>query len=175
MTVLMISGSTRSGSTNTATLRTAAESTPAVLYDGLSALPAFNPDDDRDPLPEPVAALRDAVTQSDAVLFCTPEYAGTLPGSLKNLLDWLVGSTALTDKPTAWIQVAAAGRGDGAHDTLRTVLGYLQARVVDAACLRMPVGRTDIDADGTLIGEQHRLQLAAALTVLTEAGPADRG
>lgn len=62
----------------------------------LAALPHFNPDDDRDPLPAAVRVLRTAIADVDAVLFCTPEYAGTLPGSFKNLLDWTVGGTELT-------------------------------------------------------------------------------
>ncbi|HEY1619893.1 MAG TPA: NAD(P)H-dependent oxidoreductase, partial [Streptosporangiaceae bacterium] len=78
--ILLVSGSTRSGSTNTAALRTAAEVAPsqvtAVQYDGLAELPAFNPDQDGDLLPAAAARLRRAIGESDAVLFCTPEYAG---------------------------------------------------------------------------------------------------
>ncbi|HTR94311.1 MAG TPA: NADPH-dependent FMN reductase [Trebonia sp.] len=89
---MLVSGSTRSGSTNSAALATAAALAPpevtAVVYDGLAALPAFNPDDDGDQVPAPVAGLRGEIEASEAVLFCTPEYAGTLPGSFKNLLDW---------------------------------------------------------------------------------------
>src|SRR3954451_14324050 len=95
--VLLISGSTRNGSTNSAFVRTAVGCTPngveAVVYDGLAELPHFNPDLDVDPLPAEVARLRGAIAGADAVLFCTPEYAGTLPGSFKNLLDWCVGGT----------------------------------------------------------------------------------
>jgi NAD(P)H-dependent FMN reductase len=91
--VLLVSGSTRRGSTNTTALATAAAAAPGrvttALYDGLAGLPAFNPDDDGDRLPEAAAGLRRQI--ADAVLFCTPEYAGTLPGSFKNLLDWTVG------------------------------------------------------------------------------------
>ena len=93
--VLLISGSTRNGSANTAALITAAALAPAgvtpVSYGGLAGLPAFNPDDDGDRLPPAVVALRREIGAAAAVLFCTPEYAGTLPGSLKNLLDWTVG------------------------------------------------------------------------------------
>jgi chromate reductase len=89
--VLLVSGSTRRGSTNTAALSAAATAAPGrvttVLYDGLADLPAFNPDDDGDRLPKTPAELRRQIAEADAVLFCTPEYAGTLPGSFKNLLD----------------------------------------------------------------------------------------
>lgn len=91
MKVLLISGSTRDGSATTVALVTAAALAPGgvttVLYRGLGILPAFNPDQDGDRVPEPVAELLREIKRADAVLFCTPEYAGTLPGSLKNLLD----------------------------------------------------------------------------------------
>ncbi|MFJ9829659.1 NADPH-dependent FMN reductase [Streptomyces sp. NPDC101160] len=142
--VLLLSGSLRAASTNEAVLRTAHEVAPtvgveAVRFDGLADLPHFNPDDDRDPLPPAVAALRSAIGKADALLICTPEYAGTLPGSFKNLLDWTVGGVEISDKPTAWVNAAAPGRGEGAGATLRTVLGYTGARVVEEACVRVPV------------------------------------
>ena len=92
--ILLISGSTRRGSGNTAALRTvqaiAPEGITAEMYEGLAVLPAFSPDEDEHP-PGPAAELREGIAAADALLFCTPEYAGTLPGSLKNLLDWTVG------------------------------------------------------------------------------------
>ena len=151
---MLVSGSTRSGSTNTAALITAAALAPpgvtAVLYQGLAGLPAFNPDDDGEFLPEPVAELRREIATADAVLFCTPEYAGTLPGSLKNLLDWTVGGGQLYGKPVAWLNVAAANRGQGAQQTLASVLGYVGAVTVEAACRHIPVDRSAIGADGTI-------------------------
>src|ERR1700735_5622116 len=91
--ILLISGSTRSGSGNTAALRTVQAVAPAWIradmYSGLTSLPAFSPDEDEYP-PGPAAELRERIAAADALLFCTPEYAGTLPGSLKNLLDWTV-------------------------------------------------------------------------------------
>src|SRR5262245_48850215 len=109
-TVLLITGSLRDGSTNGATLRTAAAVAPAgtraVLYEGLGGLPHFNPDVEQAALPEPVAALRAQLREADAVLFSTPEYAGGLPGSFKNLLDWCVGE-GLHDKPVGWVNSSA--------------------------------------------------------------------
>jgi len=152
MKVLLVSGSTRSGSTNSAALAAAAALAPpgvtVTRYDGLAALPAFNPDDDGDQLPGPVAGLRGAIEASDAVLFCTPEYAGTLPGSFKNLLDWTVGGGQLYGKPAAWLNVAAAGRGGGAQETLRSVLGYVGAVIVEPACRHLPLDRSAISPDG---------------------------
>ncbi|HEY0937787.1 MAG TPA: NADPH-dependent FMN reductase, partial [Trebonia sp.] len=152
--VLLISGSTRGGSTNTAALATAAalapETVTPVRYDGLTGLPAFNPDHDGDQLPVAVAALRREIAAAAAVLFCTPEYAGTLPGSFKNLLDWTVGGGEIYGKPVAWINVAAPGRGAGAAAALASVLGYVGAEIVPAACRDIPVGRSAVGPDGAV-------------------------
>lgn len=163
--VLVVSGSTRPSSTNTALCRTAVHCAPEGVtvscWADVSVLPHFNPDDDHEPLPPAVASLRRAIAAADAVLFCTPEYAGTLPGSFKNLLDWTVGGTELTDKPVAWVNVAAdPQRGAGALSTLATVLGYVQAHVVDDACRSIPVSREAI-GDG----------LVADVAICTQIGP----
>ncbi|WP_446212968.1 NADPH-dependent FMN reductase [Micromonospora sp. IBSANI012] len=164
--ILLVPGSTRAGSTNTAALRTAhALAVPGVstmLYDALRELPAFDPDQVDAP-PAPVVALRAALADADAVLFCTPEYAGTLPGSFKNLLDWTVGNGDLYGKPVAWVTVAAPGRGAGAEQTLRMVLGYLGADIVEPACVRLPVPRDGVGADGLLADAELRTGLADVL------------
>jgi chromate reductase, NAD(P)H dehydrogenase (quinone) len=173
--VLLISGSTRGGSTNTAALRTASAVAPAgvstAFYSEMAGLPAFNPDDDHDPLPTPVAHLRAALAQADALLVCTPEYAGALPGAFKNLLDWTVGDPVMDGKPVAWVNVASIAAptgGAGAHGELATVLGYLGADIVPAACTRSPMSRQDIDTDGLVGNAEVRVGLSAALRALDE-------
>ena len=175
MHVLLISGSTRSGSTNTAVLRTAREVSPegvtTALYPGMAGLPAFNPDDDHDPLPAAVAHLRRQLEQADAVLICTPEYAGALPGAFKNLLDWTVGDPQMHGKPVAWLNVASVAAptgGSGAHGELATVLGYVGADVVEAACARAPMTRQDVDDDGLVADHEIRAQLTAVLRALAD-------
>jgi chromate reductase len=166
--IMLISGSTRSGSANTAALRTLQAVAPpevtARMYAGLADLPAFNPD--HEPPPPPAAALREQIAAADALLFCTPEYAGTLPGSLKNLLDWTVGGGEIYGKPVAWINVAVGGRGTGAQEHLAMVLGYVGAVAVPGACQQMPVPRDAVDPDGTITDPVIRAALAAALTAL---------
>ncbi|WP_328538543.1 NADPH-dependent FMN reductase [Streptomyces sp. NBC_00344] len=173
--ILLLSGSLRADSSNETVLRTAQAIAPpqlrTVRYDGLAALPHFNPDDDTDPLPPSVAGLRAAIGEADAVLICTPEYAGTLPGSFKNLLDWTVGGTEICDKPAAWVNAAAPGRGQGAVDTLRTVLGYTGAEVVEAACVRVPVDRRTVGEDGVITDPGAREQLRDVLDRLAESAP----
>jgi chromate reductase, NAD(P)H dehydrogenase (quinone) len=182
--VLMISGSLRAGSTNTAALATARAVAPdgveGVLYDGLFGLPHFNPDDDPDggPVHPSVAELRSQIGIADAVLFCTPEYAGALPGSFKNLLDWTVGGGETYGKPVAWVNVSGAGSptgGAGAHDSLRAVLGYTGAEIVEAACVRIPLSRAAIGSDGLIADPEIRGQLAGVLTALDEHAAARRG
>jgi chromate reductase len=184
MRFLLVSGSTRSGSTNSAVLRTGPELAPpdveVVVFEGLATLPAFNPDDDHDPLPGPVAALRTELDRCDAILFSTPEYAGALPGSFKNLLDWTVGGPQLQAMPVGWVNVAsiAAPTGAaGAHSELATVLGYVGAVRVEEACRRAPMTRAAVTVDGTVDDAEVRGQLAAALVGLRAAvlGRAARG
>ncbi|MBP1820259.1 NAD(P)H-dependent oxidoreductase [Mycobacterium sp. OAE908] len=170
--VLLISGSTRLASTNTAALRTVAALAPAGVetrwYEGLADLPAFNPDDDGTAHPS-VVALHEQITGADAVLLCTPEYAGTLPGSFKNLLDWTVGSADLYEKPIAFLNVAAPGRGDGAVATLIAVLGYVGARVQSDACVRLPVARDEVGPDGLVMSPEFRTGALDALIRLTDS------
>ncbi len=165
MRCLLVSGSTRNGSTNGAALATLAAVAPAgvtaVRYGGLASLPAFNPDDDGEVVPVPVADLRQAIEAADVVLFCTPEYAGTLPGSFKNLLDWTVGGSQMYEKPVAWLNVAPPGRGQGAQQTLETVLGYVGAVIVEPACRRLPVPRDAVGPDGTVTDPGLTSALAA--------------
>ncbi len=178
--MLLVSGSTRARSTNTAALRTVREVAPpeveASLYEGLSELPAFNPDDDQEPPSRSVPELRRALAAADAVLFCTPEYAGSLPGSFKNLLDWTVGSGELYGRPVAWVNVAAEGRGRGASAAMATVLGYVGAEVIDEACVRVPLPRDGLDDTGAVHDPQLRARFAAVLTaMLSHLGRAATG
>lgn len=174
-----VCGSTRAGSTNAAVLRTVAAVAPEGVvvdgYDGLTDLPHFNPDLDAEPLPAAVADLRGRLTEADAVLFCTPEYAGALPGSLKNLLDWAVGTPAMYRKPSAWINVSTAPTAaQHAHESLRTVLRYLNVDLVEPACVHIPVRRDLIGADGLVHDEETRRRIAAAVTTLATHRPAEQ-
>jgi chromate reductase len=181
--VLLISGSLRDGSTNTAVLRTAGEVAPdgvgTTLYGGMAALPHFNPDDDREGVAvhPAVAELRAAVAAADALLLCTPEYAGALPGALKNLLEWTVGDAGTYGKPIAWINAsgpAAPTGGNDAHDSLRKVLGYVHAEIVEEACARIPLTRDAVGANGTVTDPAARERIAAALAALAETARSEK-
>jgi chromate reductase, NAD(P)H dehydrogenase (quinone) len=170
--MLLISGSLRTNSTNTAVLRTAQARAPegldAALYEGLAGLPHFNPDDDAEPLPSAVADLRASVHAADAVVFSVPEYAGEMPGSFKNLLDWLIGDDqpgSIAGKPVAWINASPRG-AVSAHDSLRRVLGYASATIVESACTEIPVTGSMIGADGLVADPTTLERITATLTTL---------
>src|SRR6476646_7123461 len=138
MRFLAISGSLRARSSNAAVLEAARALAPVgvevVLYAGLATLPHFNPDDDVDPLPAPVTEWRAEVARADALLFCSPEYARGVPGSLKNALDWLVSGFEVIGKPIASINaspLSTTGQ-ESLLGTLRTI-----GAVVEEASIRM--------------------------------------
>jgi len=132
MKIIAICGSLRARSSNLALLRAAAKIAAEVqIYDGLATLPHFNPDDDEEgatPPPE-VASLRALLASADGILISTPEYAHGLPGSLKNMLDWLVSDGALVDKPVAVLSASPVG-GQFAQASLVETLRTMNWRVV---------------------------------------------
>jgi NAD(P)H-dependent FMN reductase len=139
----------------------------ASLYDGMTTLPHFNPDDDVDPLNPAVVDLRRRIAAADAVLFCTPEYAGALPGTFKNLLDWTVGGPEMYEKPVAWVNAAGSPtRAAKAHESLGTVLRTIHAEIVDEACRHIAVPRDRVGADGGVDDPEIRARIAEVLGAL---------
>jgi chromate reductase, NAD(P)H dehydrogenase (quinone) len=141
MRVLGISGSLRRDSYNTALLRHAgslfeAEGATFRIYNGLRELPHYDEDEDTDDAPEPVSRIRNAVRCADAVFFVTPEYNSSIPGGLKNALDWV--SRPFAANPLRYKHVAVIGASSGmfgavwAQAELRKVLGAIGARVSEA-------------------------------------------
>src|SRR5918997_900928 len=138
MRVLGISGSLRRDSHNTELLRAAATLLPSgvefVLYDGLREIPAFDADEERTP-PPAVVELSEQIAAADAVLFATPEYNHSVPGHLKNALDWIsrpLATSPLRNKPVAVIGASTGMFGAvWAQAELRKVLGATGARVAE--------------------------------------------
>jgi chromate reductase, NAD(P)H dehydrogenase (quinone) len=139
MKLLAISGSLRRDSHNMSLLRAAAELAPAdvefELWDGLKAVPPYDEDDDVEPAPAAVARLRAAVAAADAVLISTPEYNHSIPGQLKNAVDWLsrpLASNPLRNKPAAVVGASSGVFGAvWSQAELRKVLSATGARVLD--------------------------------------------
>jgi chromate reductase len=139
MRILGLSGSLRRDSHNTALLRHAgelfeAEDAEFELYDGLRDIPPFD-EDEEDEAPEAVVQLRAAIAGADAVFFTTPEYNSSIPGALKNALDWVsrpFATNAMRNKPVAVIGASTGGFGAvWAQAELRKVLATMGGRVVD--------------------------------------------
>ena len=152
MRVLAICGSLQEKSGNLTLLRCALELAPpgveVRLYDGLRDLPHFNPDLECGLPPVAVSELRQAVSSSDALLIAMPEYGHSLPGSLKNAVDWLIGTGELEGKLVAITSaVPAAYRGRLGLAALRGTLGAVSAKVAfDAPITRGPQFETDVSA-----------------------------
>ena len=173
MKVLGISGSLRRDSYNVKLLRAAEELLPSFVefqvWEGLKAVPPYDEEDDVRPGPAPVEALRSAVAEADAILIATPEYNASIPGQLKNAIDWL--SRPLATNPLRNKPVAVVGASTGAFGAvwsqaeLRKVLGVTGARVVDA---EVAVGHapTRFDENGALIDDDIRDQLSETLDTL---------
>jgi chromate reductase len=175
MRVLGISGSLRQDSHNSKLLRTAAELLPSGMelevYEDLKAIPPYDADDEAF-VDASVTALREAVADADAVLVATPEYNASIPGVLKNALDWVSrphATNALRGKPAAVVG-ASTGMFGGvwAQAETRKILQTIGARVVDR---ELPVSEADerFDADGRLEDPELRELYAEILGELTEA------
>ena len=175
MKLLGISGSVRRGSYNTKLLRAAAElldeGVELELYDGLKAVPPYDEDDDVEPAPAAVSRFREAIAGADGILFATPEYNSSIPGQLKNAIDW--ASRPLATNPLRNKPVAVIGSSTGmfgavwAQAELRKVLAATGARVAEA---EVAVGHapTRFDEDGHLVDDEIREQLQEAVELLVE-------
>src|SRR6266705_3145331 len=147
--ILALSGSLRRSSINAAALRAAANAAArdgalVVVDDSVRELPHFDPDLEIKP-PEAVLRFRQACTDARGVLLAVPEYTFGIPGSLKNALDWTVGSGSLYRKPITLLHVAPPGRGAHVRDALDLVL---RAHGADVTHQWMPIAQRDRDPNG---------------------------
>jgi chromate reductase, NAD(P)H dehydrogenase (quinone) len=174
MRVLGMSGSLRRDSYNTALLRHAgdlfeAEGVEFAIYPGLREIPPYDEDCDADEAPEAVSRIREAVQGADAVFFVTPEYNSSIPGALKNALDWL--SRPVATNPLRYKPVAVIGASTGvfgavwAQAELRKVLGAIGARVTEG---EVAVGRAGdrFDENGRLNEPNLEQEVREVVTTL---------
>jgi chromate reductase len=176
--ILAISGSLRADSYNTALARAAGELAPrgveVELYEGLGSLPPYDQDLDEgdSQTPSAVRDLRRRIEGADAILIVTPEYNGSIPGVLKNAIDW--ASARHRGSSLAGKTVAIAGATTGqygaiwAQQDLRRVLGIAGARVIDG---ELPFSRaqTLFDEDGRLVSTAQAARLRGHLAALVAA------
>jgi chromate reductase len=183
MKVLGISGSLRHDGYNTRLLDAAAKLAPPgvelQVWDAaqVKAVPPYDEDDEKaGVVPVAVARLRAAIAGADAVLFSTPEYNSSVPGQLKNVLDWVsrpIGANALRNKPVAVVGASAGAFGAvWAQAELRKVLSAMGTRVTEG---ELALGHADrqFDADGSIADAELREQLRAVLeTLVADTGTA---
>ena len=172
MRILGISGSLRRESHNRRLLLEAAELLPAgvelELFDGLKAIPPYDEDDDVEPAPEAVVALSESIADAEAVLIATPEYNGSVPGQLKNAIDWASrprAAASLQGKPVAVIGASTGSFGGvWAQAEVRRILGTAGARVVQNEHA-VPRAHERLSEHGRLVHDDHE-QLEGLLEAL---------
>jgi len=176
MKVLAISGSLRAGSYNEELLGAAVEHLPSgwevERWDGLRDIPAYDQDLDKHHPPN-VLALREAIEAADAVLIATPEYNHSIPGALKNALDWVSrphATNPLRNKPVAVIGASASAFGAiWAQAELRKVMGAIGARVVGEDEIPVANAADAFTADGRLVEPELDDAVAALIAALTDS------
>jgi chromate reductase len=173
MKILGSVGSLRRDSYNAMLMRAAAELLPPdtelVVFEGLAEIPAYDEDLEDGPAPDAVTALKEAIDSADAVLFATPEYNGSIPGFLKNGLDWVsrpFADNVLRNKPVA-VMGASTGMFGAvwAQADLRRITGLIGARAVDRDT---PVGMAEMrfDAAGDLVDAETREAIELTISEL---------
>jgi chromate reductase, NAD(P)H dehydrogenase (quinone) len=150
--IFAISGSTRKNSTNEAILMQIAQlfkqQLDIEIFDGLAELPHFNPDIQGEEIPKSVLEFREKIAQADGVIICTPEYVFSLPGALKNAIEWTVATTVFSQKPTTLITASTAG--EKAHESLILVMKTIGARIADEATLLISNPRSKVSPTGEI-------------------------
>lgn len=152
--ILAISGSTRSKSSNLSILKAIAGLTnelfEVTIFDKLSKIPHFSPDFIEIP-PREVVEFRNLVSESDGVIICTPEYVFSLPGSLKNALEWCVSTTIFSNKQVGLI--TASSSGEKGHEQLQLIMKTIQAKFDNETTLLIQGVRGKMDSEGNITDE----------------------
>jgi chromate reductase len=148
--ILAISGSTRKASSNLNLIKAIADLTQGLfiidIFEGLSDLPHFNPDDDGEHVAAPVKEFRQKLRAADGILICTPEYAIGVPGSLKNAIDWTVSSMEFSKKPVALITASLSG--ERAHQSLLGTLLIIESMMTGHTQLLIPFIKSKVNEQG---------------------------
>jgi chromate reductase len=174
LNILAICGSTRKESSNMNLIKaiaTMAADTFAIdVFQGLSILPQFNPDEDNEQVAPVVTAFRAQLTAADGVLICTPEYALGVPGTLKNAIDWTVSSMSFSKKPVALITASLSG--ERAHQSLLSTMLIIESKMTDSTQLLVPYVKSKVNAggitDSDLSAQVQKLINALVALITTE-------
>lgn len=169
--LLAISGSARALSTNTAMLRAIAARAPAgvrlSVFHRLDQLPVFSPDAEGEHTPAAVLDLLDRIAAADGLIIASPEYVRSIPGGLKNAIDWMVSRPEIIAKPIALAH--ASHRGDDMLTSLRRVLGTVSQRFMETPFLRLPLlGHTPDMISSTLAQPDQARAISGFLAELVK-------
>jgi chromate reductase len=169
--ILAISGSTRVNSSNLQIIRAiaalASDDVVIEIYNKLNELPHFNPDTDDDNLPGAVEEFRNKIKEADGVLICTPEYVFSLPGSLKNAIEWTVSTIVFLNKPVALI--TASGLGEKAHESLQLIMKTVGAEFNEQTQLLIPGARSKVSNNGEITDGATLIKVKALLSSFIKA------
>lgn len=153
--ILAISGSTRSSSSNLKLIQHLVDMMVGIyevtIFSDLSLLPHFNPDLDNENPPKPIVDFRNQISKADGVIICTPEYIFSLPGSLKNALEWCVSTTIFSHKPVGLITASASG--EKGHEELKLIMKTLEAKFEEEDALLIKGIKGKIDENGNITDE----------------------
>lgn len=154
--ILAITGSTRKNSSNYKILKYISNHIKThfevEIFEELDTIPHFNPDLDTENPPQEITILRNKINSANGVIICTPEYVFSLPGSLKNALEWFVSTTIFSDKKTGLITASASG--EMGHEQLLLIMKTLEADFDDTTQLLIQGIRGKVDADGKITNKE---------------------
>lgn len=167
--IFAISGSTRADSVNvhilTALAAMYAEKADFFIYTKIDQLPHFNPDLDTENAPGSVEHFRKHIQEADGVLICTPEYVYSLPGSLKNAIEWTVSTILFTGKPVALI--TASSSGQKAHEALALLMSTIGAKICTSLLIQAP--KTKLSPEGKITDESTLSDIQQLMDVFISA------
>jgi chromate reductase, NAD(P)H dehydrogenase (quinone) len=150
--IFAISGSTKKKSSSNAIIaeikKRFADILEVELFEGIDTLPHFNPDEDQENFYPSVDLFRRKIELADGVIFCSPEYVYSLPGSLKNAIEWCVSTTVFSNKPVAII--IAAANGVKALESLQLIMTTIEARINSGASLLIQGAKGKVNLEGVI-------------------------
>ncbi|HYG38056.1 MAG TPA: NADPH-dependent FMN reductase [Cytophagales bacterium] len=168
--IFAISGSTRTNSSNEAILKLIAtlysEAMEVCIFNEIDGLPHYNPDLDTEEVPTNVKNFRKQIEAAEGVIICTPEYVFSLPGSLKNAIEWTVSTTIFLDKPTALI--VASSMGEKAFESLTLIMKTVGAKMTESTRLLIKGARSKLNEKGGFSDEQTAKEIERLVISLTE-------
>lgn len=166
--ILAISGSTKANSTNGIILRSIsdwfADELDVQVFSGISSLPHFNPDITEEAIAASIREFRSLIEEADGVIICTPEYVFSLPGSLKNAIEWTVSTTVFSHKPVALIVASASG--EKAFEALKLIMRTIECKVVEQSTLLIRGAKGKINKEGQIVEENLRSDLQKVIATL---------